>query len=247
MNFKFKELQSVLFERGGWKPILTSMAMQSLLFVLLFVPFVFLLIMGTSTSGDPESFTFGLFAIFLLVAVVILIPFSVYVQAGLFGSIKDCVVGEGFSLKKYFGNGLTYFWKVLGFTILYTLFAGVGGFFIGLIAGFATMGESSYFLELFLTLPIGFLVLLISPIIYLSVIEGDTFSHTKYLYQKHGKEFLIVSAVCAFGLSIPVLNIPFSILVSVFGVYVMVLFFDFTEVEEVKEEVNVDFLEKEEE
>lgn len=253
MDFKFKELQSALFERDGWKPLLTSMGLQGVLFVLFFIPFVMLMMLGIGMSGEPENFALGMFAIFMAICVFLLVPLSTYIQAGLYGTLKDCILGKGFSFKKYFQNGLTYFWPVLGYSILYGLIAGFIGFFIGVFGGLATFGspELSLVIEFLIILPVGFISFLLSPILYLCVIEGNTFDHVKYLYSKHGKEFVIVAAIASFLLAIPFLGMLFSVAGIALVAYVMVLFFDFTEEvvveQEIKEEDNQIVLEKEEE
>lgn len=220
MDFKLKELQMILFERKGWKPILLSVIFQSVLSVMVFLPLAMLLIYEAYKSDDFQNLFFGFAALFGL---LFILPLGVFIQAGLYGSLKDSIFGKAVTFKDYLGNGKTHFWKMFRYSIIY----GVVSIFIVFIVGLISSWGLPFQFPIIVTSI--FLAVLASPVMYLCVFEGDTFSNVKHLYKKSGKEYIIIGMISWFSLFIPLVNILGSVFVTVFGLYAMVLFCDFEE------------------
>lgn len=245
MNFKFQEFKDVLLNRQGLIPIAINFGLQMGISLLVFIPLFF--VMMAIGISDPYAMESGemdvVLVLIMLLMFVIFLPLMVYIQAATYGSLKDCIEqGSMLGAKRFFSNGLKYFLPVLGYGLLL-------GFIIGIVAipvvfvslGFTiiseTLGMILYFLAL-AVITVG--AFLLSPLVYLSVVEGNPFSHLKTLLKKHWKELVVAAIVLVVINFVPFLNIIASFVALLFPLYALVLFYDFPKEEEIITETTLE-------
>lgn len=237
MNFRLTEFKEALFSNKGYIPVLLFFALQMGAMFLFAIGMVVLFVTGVISfsafeSPTPNPETIMPFIGVFLLSLLLFIPVGIYLQASLLGSLGDVVkTGQFNGVKSFFKNGLTYFWRYLGFSILSGILTAlvIGPVIAGVIFLFIGLGDSVALSEnvgsFLFTMLIFALSMYTTPLMYVAILEKNRVWANYGIFIK--KEFLtltVVGVVLGAVIGIPYIGPFLQILLIPLPLYLMVIY-----------------------
>lgn len=128
MKSKFKELNTMLFISGGWKPLILSLFIQCTFFIIWLLSLYFFILVARDNQVAVNKYAdifngilllVDIFVIFIYIGIFLAFPVIIYTYSGFKESLKDCSAGRGFSCRQYLTYSNQHFISIKVYLVFY--------------------------------------------------------------------------------------------------------------------------------